>query len=619
MQRDSYWRRLQEARVSRRRVLAGGAALGAGVAGLAMVGCDSGGGGSKTTTTGTAPAATPTAAQSAPVKSKGGVYRSFGFDALALDSFDPHQTQFGPMYNMHSTVFSKVLKYDDDAAQVMSTDLADGMPEQPDKLTYIIKIRKGVKFHSNPRAQQNFPNVAGRELTAEDVKYSIERQINASSPQKALYYRAEQWKTIDKLELVDNYTLKITTKAPTAPFMHYLADRNSFIVAKELVDDKDTMNTDTAMIGTGPFYLDEFKALEVVKVRRHPSWFAADDNPRGIGTGRPFLDGVDSLWTPQSDSTQEAALNTKQVDSTGFADDSTTQRVGKQQGMVFAEIGTSGFLNTRLWASEQSPFKDFRLRKAMHLAIDRQRVGQQMFPGAPGLKGFLVDGPVSFPITAFAIPQSDLEQRPGYRSDQAGRDKDIAEAKQLWAAGSGPSSVKMIFAGVPAYIPDKARPELKRQFQEVLGLTIDETIDPTGYNGLATAFLHAAADETAGTFPASFGFDNGWIDLDDWVYPYFHTGGTKNSFLISDPTLDAKLEAQRQEFDRQKRQALGYDLQDYLLESVLARLDYCSPVTRGVGWSYIKNNWNATWYGSNFLMSNVWLDQSDPTYSGRPA
>ncbi len=619
MQRDSYWRRLQEARVSRRRVLAGGAALGAGVAGLAMVGCDSGGGGSKTTTTGTAPAATPTAAQSAPVKSKGGVYRYFGFEALALDTFDPHQTQFGPMYSMHASVFSKVLKYDDDASGVMSTDLADGMPEQPDKLTYIIKIRKGVKFHSNPRAQQNFPNVAGRELTAEDVKYSIERQINASSPQKALYYRAEQWKTIDKLELVDNYTLKITTKAPTAPFMHYLADRNSFIVAKELVDDKDTMNTDTAMIGTGPFYLDEFKALEVVKVRRHPSWFAADDNPRGIGTGRPFLDGVHSLWTPQSDSTQEAALNTKQVDSTGFADDSTTQRVGKQQGMVFAEIGTSGFLNTRLWASEQSPFKDFRLRKAMHLAIDRQRVGQQMFPGAPGLKGFLVDGPVSFPITAFAIPQSDLEQRPGYRSDQAGRDKDIAEAKQLWAAGSGPSSVKMIFAGVPAYIPDKARPELKRQFQEVLGLTIDETIDPTGYNGLATAFLHAAADETAGTFPASFGFDNGWIDLDDWVYPYFHTGGTKNSFLISDPTLDAKLEAQRQEFDRQKRQALGYDLQDYLLESVLARLDYCSPVTRGVGWSYIKNNWNATWYGSNFLMSNVWLDQSDPTYSGRPA
>jgi len=620
MQGDSYWRKVQEARVSRRRMLAGGAALGAGAAGLALVGCSSSSSGTKTTTSGNAPAAaSPTAAQSTPAKSTGGIFRAFGFDALALDTFDPHQTQFGPMYNMHSAVFSKVLKYDDDAAAIMSTDLAESMPEQPDQLTYVIKLRKGVKFHSNSRAQQNFPNVAGRELTAEDVKYSIERQTNASSPQKALYYRAEQWKTVDKMEVVDNYTLRITTKVPTAPFLHYLADRNSFIIAKELVDANDTMNTDKAMIGTGPFHLDAFKALEVVSVRRHPAWFAADDNPRGIGTGRPFLDGVDSVWTPQSDSTQEAALNNKQVDSTGFADDSTTVRVSKQQGMTFAEIGTSGFLNTRLWGSDKSPFKDARLRRAMHLAIDRQRVGQQMFPGAPGLKGFLVDGPVSFPITAWAIPQADLEKKPGYRSDQAGRDQDIKDAKQLWAAGSGPSSVKIIFAGVPSYIPDKARPELERQFKDVLGLTLDVTIDPTGYNGLAQAFLHAAADESDGTYPASFGFDNGWIDLDDWVYPYFHTGGTKNSFLLSDSKLDSMLESQRSEFDHKKRQSIGYDIQNYLLDNVCARLDYCSPITRGVAWNYVQNQWNATWYGSSFLQANVWIDQSAATYSGRPA
>jgi ABC-type transport system substrate-binding protein len=619
MERENYWRKVQDARVSRRRVLKGGAALSAGVAGIAIVGCGGGNNGSGTATPGTSgPKATPTAMQSTPAKTKGGIYRAFNFDALALDSFDPHQTQFGPMYAMHSAIFSKVLQYDDDANQVMSTDLADGMPEQPDKLTYVIKLHKGAKFHNNARAQGNFPNVAGRELTAEDVKYSIERQINDNSPQKALYYRAGQWKTIDKLEVVDNYTLKITTKAPTAPFLHYLADRNSFIVAKELVDANDSMNSDKAMIGTGPFQLEEFKSVEVVKVRRNAGWFAADANPRGIGTGRPFIDGYDSLWTPQSDSTQEAALNSKQVDSTGFADDSTTQRVAKNSGMVFTESGTAGFLNNRLWMSEKSPFKDFRLRRAMHLAVDRERIGQQMFPGAPGLKSFLVVGPVSYPITAFAIPQADLEKLPGYRSDKAGRDEDIAEAKKLWAAGNGPASVKMIFAGIPAYIPDKALPEFKREMQEVLGLKIEETVDPTGYNGLAQAFLHAAQDETEGSFPSSFGYDNGWIDLDDWVYPYFHTGGTKNSFLLSDPQLDAKLDAERAEFDRTKRQALGIDIQNYLLESVCARLDYCSPVTRGVSWSYVQNEPKATWYGSNFLFANTWLDQSDPNWSGRP-
>jgi peptide/nickel transport system substrate-binding protein len=620
MGRDNYWRKMQEARITRRKVLRGGAAIGAGIAGIAIVGCsDSGKGGTQTSTGTSSPGAQPTVAQSTAAKTKGGIFRSFAFDPLSIDTFDPHQTQFGPMYNMHSAVFSKVLQYDDDANQVMSPDLADGMPEQPDKLTYIIKIRRGAKFHDSGRARSNFPNVAGRELTAEDVKYSIERQINPNSPQRALFYRAGQWKTIDKLELVDTYTLRITTKSPTAPFLHYLADRNAHIIAKELVDANDTMNSDKTMVGTGPFQLDDFKAIEVVKARRNPAWFAADDNPRGIGTGRPFLDGYDALWTPQSDSTQEAALNSKQVDSTGFADDSTTQRVAKNAGMVFSEMGTAGFLNTRLWMSEKSPFKDFRLRKAMHLAVDRERIGQQMYPGAPGLKSFLVVGPVSYPIKAWAIPQAQLEQKPGYRSDKAGRDEDIAEAKKLWAAGNGPSSTKMIFAGIPAYIPEKAMPEMKRQLQEVLGLTIEETVDPTGYNGLAQAFLHDAADETDGVFPSSWGFDNGWIDLDDWLYPYFHTGGTKNSFLLSDPALDAKLDAQRAEFDTKNRQALGYDLQNYLLESVLARLDYCSPVTRGVSWSYVKNTFEATWFGSNFLFANVWIDQGDPNYSGRPA
>ena len=112
MQRDNYWRKVHDARVSRRKMLKAGAALGAGAVGIAIVGCggDDKGGGAKTSTGTSSPAATPQAAQSTPVKTKGGIYRSFTFDALALDSFDPHQTQFGPMYNMHSAIFSKVLQ-----------------------------------------------------------------------------------------------------------------------------------------------------------------------------------------------------------------------------------------------------------------------------------------------------------------------------------------------------------------------------------------------------------------------------------------------------------------------------------------------------------------------------
>jgi ABC-type transport system substrate-binding protein len=615
-----YWDKIESARISRRKMLGGTAAVGAGAAAIALIGC---GGSSKPKSTPAAgsPSAgatsQATAVQSVPAKTRGGIYRSFTFDALALDTYDPHQTQFGPMYNMHSAVFSKVLQYDDDVNQVMSPDLASGIPEQPDKLTYVIKLRQGVKFHNSPRAQQNFPAVAGRELTAEDVKYSIERQVNPDSPQKSLYYRSGQWKSVDKIDITDPYTLTVTTKAPTAPFLHFLADRNSHIIAKELVDKNDAMNSDTAMIGTGPFFLEDFRATEVVKVRRNPVWFAKDDNPHNIGMDRPFLDGYDSLWTPSSNSAEEAAIKSKQIDSTGFEDDTTAISVSKSAGLHLVEAGVSGWVNSRLWLSKKSPFQDFRLRQALHLVVDRKLISEQMFPAAPGLRSFLVAGPITYPIVRWAIPQGEVEQLPGYRSDAKGRADDVAKAKQLWAAGNGPSTLKVLFAGVPSYIPDKAVPEFKRQLQEGLGVTVQETVDPTGYTTLAQAQLQDAADADSGTAVMTWGYDNGWIDLDDWLYPYFHTGGTKNSFLLSDPDLDKMLDDQRAEFDYTARRKIGLDTQHYLLDKVLARLDYSAPISRFVDWDYVQNEVIATWFGSNFLYANTWLDSSDPTYSGR--
>lgn len=618
--RQNYWDRVGTARITRRRMLGSAAAVAAGLGAITLVGCSKS---SKSNgTTGPQPASNSPAAsgavQTSPATSHGGIYRSFTYNALSLDTFDPHQTQFGPMYGVHSAVFSKVLKYDDDITQVISPDLAEALPEQPDKTTYIIKIRKGVRFHDNPRVRADFPAVAGRELTAEDVKYSIERQMNASSPQRALYYRRGQWASIDKIELTDNYTLRITTKTPTAPFLHYLADRNAFIVAKETVDAQDTMNTDKAMIGTGPFLLEDFQALQVVKFRRNPNWFAKDDNPNNIGTGRPFLDGFDALWTPASNSAEEAALRSKQIDSTSFEDDTTAVSVSKSPGLVLYEYGESGWLNSRLWLSSKSPLKDFRLRKALHLAIDRRAIGDQMFPPAPGLRSYLVSGPITYPMTLWAIPQSELERLPGYRSDAAGRTEDISEAKSLWSAANGPASMDVLFAGVPGYIPNKALPEFKRQLLATLGMSVNETIDPTGYTSLAQALLQDTADASQGTTPFTFGFDNGWIDLDDWLYPYFHTGGTKNSFLLSDPDLDRMLEAQRGEFDQAKRRQIGLDAQHYLLDNVLPRLDYAAPVSRVVDRTYVKNEVFSTWDGSNFLYANTWLDKDDRTFSGRP-
>jgi ABC-type transport system substrate-binding protein len=104
---------------------------------------------------------------------------------------------------MQGAVFSKVLKYDDEYSGLIGTDLAETVPEVVDKNTYVIKIRPNVFFHDTERIRSQFPQVAGRQLTAEDVRYSIDRQRNKQSPKSALFYRGYQWEAVDKISKPD--------------------------------------------------------------------------------------------------------------------------------------------------------------------------------------------------------------------------------------------------------------------------------------------------------------------------------------------------------------------------------------------------------------------------------
>ncbi len=627
MQERNYWNRLQRQRISRRRLLGSAAVVGAGAAGIALIGCGDDDGPVSTATdtpTGAEPTSTPVPSGLTPVGTRGGIYRTFGFDALSIDTLDPHQTQFGPTYNMHSAVFSKVLKYDDVIEGIISPDLAVSIPESPDGLEWVITIRDNVLFHDTPEIQSNFPAVAGRKLTAEDIKFSIERQINEDSPQRDLYYRKDQWQPIERIEVIDDQTLKIVTKVPLATFLHYLADRNSYIVAKELVDDSDEMNDSTRMVGTGPFILKEITQIQIVSCRRNPNWFAKDDNPDGVGLDRPFMDGYDALWTPQSDQVQEAALAEKEVDNTGLEDDNNTLRIEEgEPGLILGEVGISGVVGIRLLV-DRPPFNDPRLRRALHLALDRRLMGEQMFPSAPGRVGFLSSGPVAWQINRWALSRAELDALPGYGTSEADREEDIAEARRLWQAGDGPSSLDGLGANIPTYIPNAGTPEMIRELADNLGLDID--VPTVGYVDLTQCLLRNQQDAPEGTCLYTFGFDNGWIDLDDWLYPFFHSGGSKNSFRLSDPTLDAMLDEQRQEFDFEARGQLGLQIQRYLLEEandglgVHAGIPVIAGITRNLSWSYVKNEFNPQeWFGQNYFYANMWLDQDDPNYSGRSA
>jgi peptide/nickel transport system substrate-binding protein len=392
-----------------------------------------------------------------------------------------------------------------------------------------------------------------------------------------------------------------------------LADTYATIIPKELVDEaKDDMNDSKKMVGTGPFMLEKFVALQVVKSVRNPNWFAKDDLADQGLPDRPIVDGYEGLWVPADQLSCEAAFKSKQVDATQFVDKLQVESVTQNLGALFDSVPESGSITSRLLINDspaaESPFKDLRLRQAINIAVDRSHLGQLFFKGI-----FTIGSPVSQAIHKWALPLDELTKRPGYRFRREEREADLVDAKALWEAGGGASvgEVECLYAGIPESVKN-VFPAFQRMLAENLGLEIKGHLDATGYTEIAQAALQKRAI-------LFFGYDNGNNDLDDFLYPYFHSSGPKNSFMLADPELDEMLDGQRTEFDEAARRELGYEIQRYLLDKVLARMEWVGDVALWARWPYWRNRKQQPWFGETFLLVNEWLDSSHATYQGRPA
>ncbi len=648
MGESNYWKNFWRGRVTRRKLLGGAMVGGTGLAAAAVVGC---GGGTTTTTGGSGASGGGTIGASdipihdarrpfEPSTSTGGTLRFAGFDALVLDTFDPHQTQFGPLYSTHSAVFSKLYKYVSHRTQLFEPDLAEDMPEAigDPPTEFVIRLRRGVKFHdpANLRdkvaikdAATKFPGLPGRELTADDVVWSFERQKNQSSPRFTQFFRSSQYKTMEKIEAVDKYTVKITTAGPVSPLLHFLADTNAFIMPREVVDEeRDSLNfagsdPQGRMIGTGPFVWGELKSLQEVSVFRNPDWFGWDDP----GLGRPSLDGYTAFFIVDN-ATLESLFRNKRLDVAAGAGDPqwVFDIKNEMPELELLRETISGWVNTRfkvfdsLTGAPCGPWSDPRVRKAVGLAADRQQVIDFVWAGEA-----VMTSPVGPAIEKWALPQEELLSMPGYRRGP-GRQEDLALARQLYEEAGSPE-LSFTFADQPSYTPDLARPFLEGLRRDLGADIRKETI--RSFPQIAEGLQPGKGCEQ---MSATWGFDNGWIDLDDWVFPYFKTGGPKNSFGLSDPVLDPMLDAQRAEFDEEKRREIGFQIQRYLLgmkpdgsgpleltpdTAAFSRLDYATLVSAAVSWPYYKNRYTFPWFGNNHWLANAWLDENDPSFGGR--
>src|SRR6266403_2867231 len=279
--------------------------------------------------------------------------------------FDPHLTISYKTNILYTFTHSRLLKYKAGPAVQPGTftlegDLAESW-SQPSETTYVFKLRKGVRWHAKPP-------VNGRELTADDVVFSVNHFLTVKGNANAYMLKA-----VDKVEAPDKYTVKFTLKEPFVWFLDMLANPHAVaIVAKEVVEKHGDLKKWESVIGTGPWILDSYRPNVGLTYVRNPNYF---------GQGLPYIDRIEATVDEDNASRMAAFLSGKydlgwefpgtinRVDWVQIKD-TLKQKRPKLQTVEFP----SPVMSHISMRTDQKPFSDARVRQAMSMAIDRQAI-----------------------------------------------------------------------------------------------------------------------------------------------------------------------------------------------------------------------------------------------------
>ena len=373
---------------------------------------------------------------------------------------------------------------------------------QPNPTTYVVTLKKGVRWHAKAP-------VNGRELTAEDVKFTFERV--AASPEARLF------PALKRVTTPDRYTVQFELGAPFSAFIANLAATTMYVYAKEAGKPtpdggRDYTSVDT-VVGTGPFTLEEYREKQRLVFRRNPAYFEA---------GKPYLDGVEIYFITDA-SAQLAALRTGKIDllpaSTGQGLPHLHAVEARSiPGVTMVKHGVFQTSENLIGRLDAKPFNDLRVRQAVALAIDREAFLQAIYPeGAE-----LLSGPI--PVTSlYNIPLDRLvEPARFYRHDPAA-------ARKLLAEAGYPQGVKTKLYTTVGYGPEYvSRTELLKDMLSKIG--VDASIVTQEYP-VWIASTYKGNFEGIVHIPA-------WTlgDEDEWLASYT-PGDTRNHIHVNDPQL----------------------------------------------------------------------------------
>ena len=223
--------------------------------------------------------------------------------------------------------------------------------EHPDLVTWKFYLRKGVKFHN------------GNPFTAEDVKFTFER---LSDPKVSEFINTG--KNIASIDIIDDYTVVIKTKAPTPWFANNL--HQVYIMDKESTESRSVGEVQQVPIGTGAYKFVEWIKGSYVKMEAN----------EGYWEGAPPIKKVE-LKPIKEPSTRFAALVSGQVDLASGVPVELYEKVVQNPKLQVINRPARRSIFLALGSKPGSAWEDIRVRKAMYMAINEDEIIEKIMRG----------------------------------------------------------------------------------------------------------------------------------------------------------------------------------------------------------------------------------------------
>lgn len=458
------------------------------------------------------------------------------------ESLDPHVSIVGQSQAIVRFLYRGLTRFAIQDGKVTTAevepDLATSWTISDDGLVWTFKLRKGVQFHHG-----------FGEMTAEDVKFSFDRQIERAPGVRF----TQNLSSLQEVAVVDPHTVRITLKEHDPVFpLRMVGYQQGYIVSKKAAlkhGEKFGWNP----VGTGPFSFDTHLPREKVILKAHKAYYF----------GRPQIDEVHWFDVPE-DATKMIGLEKGTFDV--LYPEITTADMAEQAKKIGAVLDRRGpGSQERFYINmTRPPFDDIRVRKAFMHAIDRKAIKETLYPGelaklavSPLPPGYFGHIPV---------------EMPEYNPDLA---------RKLLAEAGYPNgfTVKDYFTSKSFFYP-KVTTLVQEQLRKV-GINVEVQV-------VEHATFHENIRKNLNPFVLYGG--TRLTDGDVWFGLFFHSAeipnpetGNKGTNFAHYKNIDALIEQGRKERDQAKRAALYHEAQRRIINDAV-----CLPLT-DVAAPWIRN------------------------------